>query len=53
MEGQEEIIKDGVGDSAPDEQKGNEPDAEPLSKTGYKINPDGSIGHPGEEWDKD
>ena len=33
-------------------EKGNEPDPKPLSETGYQVNPDGSIGHPGEDWDK-
>ena len=35
-----------------EEVKGNEPDPKPLSETGYQVNPDGSVGHPGEEWDK-
>ncbi len=35
-----------------EEIKGNEPDPKPLSETGYQVNPDGSVGHPGEEWDK-
>ena len=30
---------------------GNNPDERPISETGYVVNPDGSVGHPGEEWD--
>lgn len=33
--------------------EGNEPNPKPLSETGYQINPDGSVGHLGEKWDKD
>ena len=31
----------------------NEPEIKPLSETGYQVNPDGSVSHPGEKWDKE
>lgn len=32
---------------------GNEPDPLPLSQEGYVVHPDGTVGHPGENWDKE